>query len=44
VLLEAEGVCFDAQARVDLARYRWHPQVRAVKTIAAGRNTLHKVI
>jgi methylated-DNA-protein-cysteine methyltransferase-like protein len=31
VLLEAEGVCFDAQARVDLARYRWHPQVRAVK-------------
>jgi methylated-DNA-protein-cysteine methyltransferase-like protein len=24
LLLEAEGVVFDAQARVDLSRYRWH--------------------
>jgi methylated-DNA-protein-cysteine methyltransferase-like protein len=25
LLLEAEGVCFDAQERVELGRYRWHP-------------------
>jgi methylated-DNA-protein-cysteine methyltransferase-like protein len=31
VLLEAEGVCFDVQERVELARYRWQPQVRAAK-------------
>jgi methylated-DNA-protein-cysteine methyltransferase related protein len=31
VLLEAEGVCFDAQERVELARYRWHPQVQTPK-------------
>jgi methylated-DNA-protein-cysteine methyltransferase-like protein len=26
VLLEAEGVPFDARGRVDLARYRWNPR------------------
>jgi methylated-DNA-protein-cysteine methyltransferase-like protein len=31
VLLEAEGVSFDVQERIELARYRWHPQVRAAK-------------
>jgi methylated-DNA-protein-cysteine methyltransferase-like protein len=31
VLLEAEGVCFDAQERVELARYRWQPQVQTPK-------------
>jgi methylated-DNA-protein-cysteine methyltransferase-like protein len=31
VLLEAEGVCFDAQERVALARYRWHPQGQTAK-------------
>ena len=25
-LLEAEGVVFDAEGRVDLARFRWQPQ------------------
>jgi len=28
-LLEAEGVCFDARGRVDLARFGWRPR-RAV--------------
>jgi hypothetical protein len=31
VLLEAEGVSFDVQERIELARYRWHPQVQAAK-------------
>jgi methylated-DNA-protein-cysteine methyltransferase-like protein len=26
-LLEAEGVCFDAQGRIDLKRYRWQPDL-----------------
>ena len=26
VLLEAEGVVFDANAYIDLVHYRWHPQ------------------
>jgi methylated-DNA-protein-cysteine methyltransferase-like protein len=25
LLLEAEGVQFDAEGRIDLAHYRWHP-------------------
>ena len=24
-LLEAEGVCFDAEGRIDLRRYQWQP-------------------
>jgi methylated-DNA-protein-cysteine methyltransferase-like protein len=31
VLLEAEGVCFDAQERVTLAHYRWQPHVQVAK-------------
>lgn len=26
-LLEAEGVSFDEQGRIDLKHYRWHPEV-----------------
>jgi methylated-DNA-protein-cysteine methyltransferase related protein len=25
-LLEAEGICFNAQGRVSLQQYRWHPE------------------
>lgn len=27
LLLEAEGVRFDAEGHIDLSRYRWHPAV-----------------
>ena len=38
VLLEAEGVAFDARGRVVLARYRWQPRPkRARSTSARGR-------
>ncbi|MDD9828212.1 MAG: MGMT family protein [Deltaproteobacteria bacterium] len=30
VLLEAEGVCFDARGRVDLARFGWRPRSTAL--------------
>lgn len=26
-LLEAEGICFDGQGRINLTLYRWHPEV-----------------
>lgn len=33
VLLEAEGIIFDARGRIDLKRYRWQPKVRHHKAI-----------
>jgi methylated-DNA-protein-cysteine methyltransferase-like protein len=29
-MLEAEGVCFNAHGRVDLARFRWDPRSRTM--------------
>ncbi|HYI12406.1 MAG TPA: MGMT family protein [Thermoanaerobaculia bacterium] len=41
LLLEAEGVAFDARGRVDLKRFRWGKVVRSqlsvVRTAVAGR-------
>jgi methylated-DNA-protein-cysteine methyltransferase-like protein len=31
-LLEAEGVTFDANGRIDLERYRWKPRIRSART------------
>ena len=36
LLLEAEGVQFDADDRVDLARYRWHPDGTAAGPVRAN--------
>ena len=41
-LLEAEGVRFDAEGRVDLERFGWRPRVQATARVAKKRATHRK--
>ena len=38
VLLEEEGLCFDAQRRVDVKRYQWVPGERMLKKLGVDKD------
>jgi hypothetical protein len=37
VLLEAEGIVFNTDGRIDLPRFRWRPKLGAKVAITPGR-------